>query len=236
MAAVEQLPSGDLVHPGERLDVGAGAEQRRVRRGDDHRPRAQPSISLPRLLERLDDDRRERVGGRVVEPDDRDVAARVELDRRASPSPRRAAGRDRSPARSWRRAGPGPPAGAAPAAARSPRPTPRSACSSAARTSSSPRKSARANGPGTMPVPIIIPRSMSRTPAMPSSSTRQASTSALSWKRSATRSSICVVVSGVLIEAPSRTWRRARRARPSPPCPCGRRSGRRRPRACRARP
>src|SRR4051794_39794353 len=52
-----------------------------------------------------------------------------------------------------------------------------------------------------MPVPIISPRSMSRTPAMPSSSTRQASTSALSWKRSAIRSSICSVVSGVLIEA-----------------------------------
>src|SRR4051794_12179973 len=52
-----------------------------------------------------------------------------------------------------------------------------------------------------MPVPIISPRSMSRTPAMPSSSTRQASTSALSWKRSAIRSSICALVSGVLIEA-----------------------------------
>src|SRR4051794_39837225 len=51
-----------------------------------------------------------------------------------------------------------------------------------------------------MPVPIISPRSMSRTPAMPSSSTRQASTSALSWKRSAIRSSICAAVSGVLIE------------------------------------
>src|SRR4051794_12711182 len=55
-----------------------------------------------------------------------------------------------------------------------------------------------------MPVPIISPRSMSRTPAMPSSRTRQASTSALSWKRSAIRSFICPArpaVSGVLIEA-----------------------------------
>ena len=32
--------------------------------------------------ERLDHVRRERVRGRVVEPDDRDVAAQVELDRR----------------------------------------------------------------------------------------------------------------------------------------------------------
>src|SRR5689334_7223059 len=50
-----------------------------------------------------------------------------------------------------------------------------------------------------MPVPIIIPRSMSRTPATPSSSTRHASTIALSWKRSATLGSICW--SAVLIEA-----------------------------------
>src|SRR4051812_35770634 len=75
-----------------------------------------------------------------------------------------------------------------------------SACSSAASTSSSPRKSARANGPGTMPAPSISPMSMSRTPAMPSSSTRQASTNAFSWKRSTIRSSTAVC-SGVLIEA-----------------------------------
>src|SRR4051794_27272667 len=74
-----------------------------------------------------------------------------------------------------------------------------SAFSSAESTSSRPRKSARANGPGIIPVPIIIPRSMSRTPAMPSSSTRQASTIALSEKRSATLGSICW--SAVLIEA-----------------------------------
>src|SRR4051794_18464586 len=76
-----------------------------------------------------------------------------------------------------------------------------SAFSSADNTSSSPRKSARANGPGIIPVPIIIPRSMSRTPAMPSSSTRQDSTNALSWKRSASFSSTADAVSGVLIEA-----------------------------------
>src|SRR4051794_15939237 len=80
-----------------------------------------------------------------------------------------------------------------------------SAFSSAESTSSRPRKSARANGPGIIPVPIIIPRSMSRTPAMPSSSTRQDSTKALSWKRSASASSTAGAecVSGVLIEAPS---------------------------------
>src|SRR4051812_37787870 len=76
-----------------------------------------------------------------------------------------------------------------------------SAFSSADNTSSSPRKSARANGPGIMPVPIIIPRSMSRTPAMPSSRTRQDSTNALSWKRSASASSTAGAASGVLIEA-----------------------------------
>src|SRR4051794_37356067 len=52
--------------------------------------------------------------------------------------------------------------------------------------------SARANGPGTMPVPIIIPRSTSRIPAMPSSTTRQASTKAFSWKRSASLSSMLI--------------------------------------------
>src|SRR4051812_30032724 len=51
-----------------------------------------------------------------------------------------------------------------------------------------------------MPAPSISPMSMSRTPAMPSSSTRQASTNAFSWKRSASRSSTAVR-SGVLIEA-----------------------------------
>src|SRR5215210_5758663 len=60
--------------------------------------------------------------------------------------------------------------------------------------------SARANGPGIMPVPIIIPRSTSRSPATPSSSTRHASTKAFRPKRSARRSSMAVEASGVLIE------------------------------------
>src|SRR4051794_21829228 len=51
-----------------------------------------------------------------------------------------------------------------------------------------------------MPAPSIRPMSMSRTPATPSSSTRQASTNAFSWKRSTIRSSTAVC-SGVLIEA-----------------------------------
>src|SRR4051795_1819701 len=76
-----------------------------------------------------------------------------------------------------------------------------SARSSAARTSSSPRASARANGPGTMPTPSMSPRSISRTPAMPSSSTRQASTKAFSPYRSTIRSSSPgSAVSAVLIE------------------------------------
>ena len=111
-----------------------------------------------------------------------------------------------------RRGGPGRPAGAAGAAARSARPTRPRRRSSAASTSSSPRKSARANGPGTMPVPIIRPRSISRTPAMPSSSTRQASTSALSVKRSAIALVELRLLSGAH-RTPSRSWRRGRRAR-----------------------
>src|SRR4051794_15704217 len=51
-----------------------------------------------------------------------------------------------------------------------------------------------------MPVPIISPRSISRMPAMPSSRTRHASTSALSVKRSAMRSSSRLPGSVVLIE------------------------------------
>src|SRR4051812_4420537 len=78
-----------------------------------------------------------------------------------------------------------------------------SACSSAATTSSRPRKSARANGPGIMPVPIISARSTSRTPATPSSTTRHASTIALSVKRSAIRSSSRLPGSIVLIEPPA---------------------------------
>ena len=142
----------------------------------------------PGPLERLDHLRRERVGRRVVEPQHGDVvAAAVELDRRGLVAGARAAGRGRSPGRSWRRAGPGRRAGAAAAAARSARPTPpRRARARPARRRARGSRRAR-TGPGTMPVPSIIPRSISRTPATPSSSTRQASTNALSVKRSAIR-------------------------------------------------
>src|SRR5690242_322272 len=52
-----------------------------------------------------------------------------------------------------------------------------------------------------MPTPSMSPRSISRTPAMPSSSTRQASTKALSPYRSTIRSSSPdAAVSAVLIE------------------------------------
>src|SRR5262249_22055922 len=50
------------------------------------------------------------------------------------------------------------------------------------------------------PVPSIMPMSMSRTPATPSSSTRHASTNAFSVKRSAIAGSTCTP-SGVVIEA-----------------------------------
>src|SRR3982750_816352 len=79
--------------------------------------------------------------------------------------------------------------------------SPHSTCarSSAASTSSRPCASARANGPGRMPAPAIMPMSMSLIPAMPSSSTRQDSTSAFRPKRS---TSVPVADSvAVLIEA-----------------------------------
>src|SRR5438034_10806793 len=79
--------------------------------------------------------------------------------------------------------------------------SPHSRCarSSAASTSSRPCSSARAKGPGMMPAPAIMPMSMSLMPAMPSSSTRQDSTSAFRPKRS---TSVLVADSvAVLIEA-----------------------------------
>ncbi len=60
----------------------------------------------------------------------------------------------------------------------------RAAVSSLARSSSRPIWSARANGGGMIPAPAIMPRSMSFIDAIPSSSTRQLSTSALSVNRS----------------------------------------------------
>src|SRR3954451_8145897 len=71
--------------------------------------------------------------------------------------------------------------------------------SSASTTSSRPRSSARANGPGRMAAPIIIPISMSLAEATPSSRTRQDSTSALSPKRS-TSVSVAVPLAAVLME------------------------------------
>src|SRR5215217_7339445 len=73
----------------------------------------------------------------------------------------------------------------------------RSSCSSMA---SRPASSARLNGPGRIPAPIIIPISMSLAEAMPSSRTRHDSTSVLSPSRS---TSVLVAVSAVsvLIEA-----------------------------------
>src|SRR4051794_12095964 len=82
--------------------------------------------------------------------------------------------------------------------------------SSAASTSSRPCSSARANGPGRMPAPAIMPMSMSLMPAMPSSSTRQDSTSAFRPKRSTrvpVADSVAVLIetlSGLLAEVARR--------------------------------
>src|SRR6478609_4463397 len=66
--------------------------------------------------------------------------------------------------------------------------------------SSSPWSSARANGPGNMPNPVIIARSMSRIVATPSSRTRQDSTNAFRPKRSTSVAASVVVSAAVLIE------------------------------------
>ena len=158
-------------------------------RGGDHqraqlarRPRSQSSLSSRITCGR------ERVRGRPVEPDDRDVAARLEQHRLPLVARRRAAGRGRSPGRSSCRAGPGPPGGAGSSGGAKPSPHSRLGALERARASRrGPASSARANGPGRMPAPIIIPISMSLAEATPSSSTRQASTSAFSAKRSTMR-------------------------------------------------
>ena len=60
--AVEQLAARGLVHLRERLDVGARAEQRRVRRGEDHRLDRRVGLDrLPRLAELGDHVGRDRV-------------------------------------------------------------------------------------------------------------------------------------------------------------------------------
>src|SRR4051794_10498003 len=69
----------------------------------------------------------------------------------------------------------------------------------AASTSSSPRWSAVANGPGAMPVPSVIARSTSRTPAISSSTSMQASANAFRTTRSASAGSTAVSLP-VLIE------------------------------------
>src|SRR5262245_9890816 len=71
--------------------------------------------------------------------------------------------------------------------------------SSASSTTSSPCSSARENGPGRMPAPIIIPISMSLAEATPSSSTRQDSTRVLRPIRS-TSEAVTWLLAAVLIE------------------------------------
>ena len=123
-----------LVPLGERLDVRARAEQRRVGRREDHRPRAARHQLAPGRRQPRDRRRPERVRRRVRQPHDRDVVA--QLQRR--PARRsRPADTDRSPARLPCRAGPARPAAAGSPAARgarwSPPPPPAPPAASPAR-------------------------------------------------------------------------------------------------------
>ena len=79
---VQQLGARAFVHLREGLDVGAGREDDRDRGGDDHR--ADPVGRLDPLPDRAqvaDHVGRDRVHRQVGEPGDRDVAARLQLDR-----------------------------------------------------------------------------------------------------------------------------------------------------------
>ena len=74
-ASIICAPRG-LVHRGERLDVGARAEQEGVRRGDHERAhRRTPLDARPHLAEVLDHLRRDRVHLAVGQPRDRDAVA-----------------------------------------------------------------------------------------------------------------------------------------------------------------
>ena len=170
------------------------------------------------------------------------VAARLELDEapRRRAARRRAAGRRRSPGRS--------------SAPRRPWATRRlrivggakrspyfsSALSSRSRIVSRPSTSAFMNGGsrprrGSRPAPAIIPKSMSRWVATPSSRTSAASTKVLSAS-SSTSSSMSGSASPVEVRVARRcrrsrrrrSWRRACRRRRACACPRARRSGRRR--------
>ena len=123
--------------------------------------RALPSTSSQSSVSSRDHLRRERVGRRAVQPRDRRRRRASRAARSRAARPRRAAGRGRSPGPSSCRAGPGRPGGAGSAAARSARPTPPARARAPRAISSSPCSSARANGPGMMPAPIIMPMSMS---------------------------------------------------------------------------
>ncbi len=172
------------------------------------------------------------------------VATRLELDRTLLPASVRPGVGEEPLAGLDARGDPARPAAGGSRAARSARPTPRRRARAAASTSSSPTWSARAKGGGMIPAPAIIPRSMSFIDATPSSSTRQASTSALSVKRSiraAVSSSASVLIEALpglrpelalgyqLAASPRarRTTRRTRRAGARPrAAPCRARVGR----------
>ena len=166
--ASSELAAALLVHLRERLDVGAGAEQRAGwRRRSPARGRPRTSTALPDGCEVGDDLRRDRVHLPVGQPGDGDVAARLELDElaglvvvglrvgvealaalRAQAALGDEAAQDRPAARSARRGA-------------------RRRCSRRSRTTSRPSTSAFMNGGssprrGSRPAPAIIPTSMSR--------------------------------------------------------------------------
>ena len=222
------------VELGERLDVGAGAEQRRVRGGDDHRPRAAVDL-VPRLLERLDHRGRERVGRRVVEPQDGElVAAAVELDGRglvaglglrvgveALAGLRAQAPLGDEPAQDERRREVLAPLLLGPLERGEHLVEP-----AEVRAGERPGHHARAHHQAEVDLAHPGDALLEHEAGLDDRLEREALGDAL-------------VELGLRLSAhrtPSRSWRRAPRARGAPPCPGGRRSGRRRRRACRAPP
>ena len=165
---VEQLASAGLVHRRERLDVGAGAEEHRVRRGDHQRTHA---ARLDRVPDRSAGPRRPAArsssSGRWPATRSRrrprvsSLTASVRAARRRAAGRRRSPGRTSGPSRPWatrRRSTVG-------GAKRSPWLL--GAFSMRSSTTSSPSTSARMNGGssprrGSRPAPAIIPKSMSR--------------------------------------------------------------------------
>ena len=182
--ARSQLAGTPSPHAGEGLQIGAG----RTASGWLTRTPGPGPTGLgdvrPHPAQRLHHLGRDRVGGRAVQPGDRDPLTGLELDRPVLPvRVRPGVGKKPCPLLIPRR----------PWATRRRRtvggskssPHSRAARSRRSSTTSSPSWSAPANGGGVRLAPVIMPRSMSFIPATPSSRTRQVSINARSGKRSA---------------------------------------------------